>query len=265
MSTMPAIVFIVVDHDYAARLADLPTDEPVWIVDTPTNRAMTKKLWAESPNRTHLNGITLFTSTAASAEDCVIHQLEPIDLHHGIYSADPPYAGLQIIGTQPTDRLTVELAAFDLTEITITDSGFRATRPTYNTFMPPEDHEQTIRQARAHSNRSIARRNLLGVGSSLADDFVAIIGDGTFVPTRAAYLKLFKFGFDNPKASLTYERIPDTIQIATPPNQAAELGTWIATTVTGTVTHTGTYAAMWRQTPAGWQLRSELYITLTEA
>jgi hypothetical protein len=130
MSAKPAIVFIVVDRNCGALLADLPTDEPVWIVDTPTNRALTKKLWAESPNRTHLNGITLFTSFADSAEDCVIHQLETIDLHHGIYSANPLYAGLQIIGTQPTERLAVELAAFDLTEITITDSGFRATRPT---------------------------------------------------------------------------------------------------------------------------------------
>jgi ketosteroid isomerase-like protein len=128
----------------------------------------------------------------------------------------------------------------------------------------PEDHEAAIRQARAHSNRSIARRNLLGVGSSLADDFIAIIGDGTFVPTRAAYLKLFKQGFDAPKTALTYQRIPDTIQLATPPTQAAELGHWIATTATGAITHTGTYAAMWRHTPAGWQLRSELYITLTE-
>jgi ketosteroid isomerase-like protein len=127
----------------------------------------------------------------------------------------------------------------------------------------PEDHEAAIRQARAHSNRSIARRNLLGVGQSLAEDFVAILGDGTFVPSRAAYLKLFKLGFDAPKTALTYERIADTITVATPPTLAAELGHWIATAATGTITHTGTYAAMWRNTPAGWQLRSELYITLT--
>jgi ketosteroid isomerase-like protein len=134
----------------------------------------------------------------------------------------------------------------------------QATIPTaacYNNPMP-EDHEAAIRQARAHSNRSIARRNLLGVGQSLAEDFVAIIGDGTFVSSRAAYLKLFKQGFDAPRTALTYERIPDTITVATPPTQAAELGHWIATTATGT------YAAMWRHTPAGWQLRSELYITL---
>ena len=73
--------------------------------------------------------VTLFTSTSASAEDCVIHKLDTIDLHHGIYSANPPYAGFQIVGTEPTARLTGELAAYDLTKITTTDSGFRAIRP----------------------------------------------------------------------------------------------------------------------------------------
>ena len=76
--------------------------------------------------------------------------------------------------------------------------------------------ETNIRAARAHSNRSIARRNLLGVADSLAENFVAVIGDGTFVPTRAAYLKLFKQGFDAPKISLTYERIPDRIDKSLP-------------------------------------------------
>jgi len=126
-----------------------------------------------------------------------------------------------------------------------------------------EQDEANIRAARAHSNRSIARRNLLGVADSLAEDFVAIIGDGTFVPSRAAYLKLFKQNFDDPKNSLTYERIPDTIQVSATESLAAEQGHWIATTATGKVTHTGTYAAMWRHTPDGWKIRSELYVTLT--
>ena len=126
----------------------------------------------------------------------------------------------------------------------------------------PTQDESNIRAARAHSNRSIARRNLLGVADSLADNFVAVIGDGTFVPTRAAYLKLFKQGFDAPKTSLTYERIPDTIQLSTDNPLAAEQGHWIATDANNKTVYTGTYAAMWTRTPEGWKLRSELYITL---
>ena len=129
----------------------------------------------------------------------------------------------------------------------------------------PEDHESAIRAARAHYNRSIARRNLLGVADSLADDFVVVIGDGTFVPTRDAYLKLFKQGFDLPKTSLTYERTPDCIEISTDDTLASEQGHWIAKDFSGAITHTSAYSAMWRQTPDGWKLRSELYITLTDA
>ena len=125
------------------------------------------------------------------------------------------------------------------------------------------DDESAIRAARAHSNRSIARRNLLGVGDSLAENFVAVIGDGTFVPTRAAYLKLFKQGFDAPKTSLTYERIPDRIDVSSDASQASEQGHWIATDANGATTFTGTYAAMWQPTSEGWKLRSELYVTLT--
>ena len=126
----------------------------------------------------------------------------------------------------------------------------------------PQD-ESNIRAARAHSNRSIARRNLLGVADSLAENFCAIIGDGTFVPTRAAYLKLFKQGFDAPKISLTYERIPDRIDISSDASQASEQGHWIATDANNKTVFTGTYAAMWQHTPESWKIRSELYVTLT--
>jgi ketosteroid isomerase-like protein len=125
-----------------------------------------------------------------------------------------------------------------------------------------EQDEANIRAAREHSNRSIVRRNLLGVGDSLGEDFVAVIGDGSFVASREAYLKLFKQGFDAPKTSLSYERIPDRIEVSTSDPLASEQGHWIAKRADGSITHTGAYAAMWRHTPDGWKLRSELFVTL---
>jgi ketosteroid isomerase-like protein len=126
----------------------------------------------------------------------------------------------------------------------------------------PANDEAEIRAARVFSNQSIKRRNLLGVGDSLAENFVAIIGDGTFVPSRAAYLKLFKQGFDAPKTSLTYERIPDTVQVSASNPLAAEQGHWIATDANGKVAYTGTYMAMWAHSKDGWKIRSELYVNL---
>jgi ketosteroid isomerase-like protein len=122
--------------------------------------------------------------------------------------------------------------------------------------------ETAIRRARDHSNRSIARRNLLGVGDSLAEDYVGVIGDGTFVPSRAEYLRLFKQGFDCPKQSLTYVRTPEIIEVADDRSLASEQGRWTATLPSGSAAHTGTYTAMWRHTTEGWKIRSEIFVTL---
>ena len=128
--------------------------------------------------------------------------------------------------------------------------------------MNEESNEAQILRARDNSNRGIARRNLLGVGDSLGEDYVGIIGDGTFVPSRAEYLRLFKQGFDHPKQSMTYVRTPEVVHVADDQTLAAEHGSWVATLPSGSVAHTGTYAAMWRQTAAGWKIRSEIFVTL---
>ncbi len=125
-----------------------------------------------------------------------------------------------------------------------------------------ESSEAAIRRAREHSNRSITRRNLLGVGDSLAEDYVGVIGDGTFIPSRAEYLRLFKEGFDRPKQSMTYVRVPEAINVADDGSLAAENGTWTATLASGSVAFRGAYAAMWRRTLQGWKIRSEIFVTL---
>lgn len=128
--------------------------------------------------------------------------------------------------------------------------------------MNEESSEHAIRRVRENSNRAIARRNVLGTGDSLADDYVGVIGDGTFVASRAEYLKLFKAGFDHPKESMTYVRTPEVIQVADDERLAAEQGSWVATLPSGEVAFSGFYAAMWRNTPGGWKIRSETFVTL---
>ncbi|HEY4355091.1 MAG TPA: DUF4440 domain-containing protein [Acidobacteriaceae bacterium] len=128
-----------------------------------------------------------------------------------------------------------------------------------------DSDEAAILRVREHSNRSIARRNLLGVGDSLAEDYVGVIGNGTFVPSRAEYLRLFKEGFDRPKQSMTYVRTPEVVSIDNDRNLAAENGGWTATLPSGSVAFTGSYAAMWRRTQEGWKIRSELFVTLGRA
>jgi hypothetical protein len=132
----------------------------------------------------------------------------------------------------------------------------------HETGLNEESNEMVILRARENSNRAIARRNLLGVGVSLGDNYVGVIGDGTFVSSRAEYLRLFKEGFDHPKQSMTYVRTPEVVNIADDQILAAERGRWVATLPSGSIAYTDAYAAMWRRTPAGWKIRSEIFVTL---
>jgi hypothetical protein len=128
--TEPYRVFVVVDRDYGQRLAALAQIGPVWIVDTPANRTVAQQIWAAAPNRSHLEGITTFkVPEDDSPEDILIYELGTIDLHHGSYSANPPYTVLDVIGTAITARLKAELAQFGFNEFQETLQGFCAVRP----------------------------------------------------------------------------------------------------------------------------------------
>jgi hypothetical protein len=122
--------------------------------------------------------------------------------------------------------------------------------------------EELIRAARGRSNRGIAERNPHMVAESLDKDFLVIVGDGSLISSRDDYIAAFKAGFAEP-APTRYERTPDAISVSIDALLASEHGHWTATLPDGAITHTGTYAAMWRRTPSGWKLRSELFVTLS--
>jgi hypothetical protein len=123
-------VFVVVDREYGERLCELARTGPVWIVDTPNNRAAAQKIWSVDPNRSHLDGVTTFkTGGDFSREDTLSNELDTIDLHHGTYSANPPYTVLEVIGAVMSERLKTELSAFGFDEFEATAEGFCAVRP----------------------------------------------------------------------------------------------------------------------------------------
>lgn len=123
-------VFFVLDRDYGERLLELARSGPVWIVDTPQNRAVAQNLWAANPNRNHLEGVTTFKAgDDCSSEETLINELDTIDLHHGSYSADPPYTVLEVIGARLSDKLENELSRFGFNQFRATTGGFGAVRP----------------------------------------------------------------------------------------------------------------------------------------
>jgi hypothetical protein len=120
-------VMVVVDRAFGEQLESITRGIPVWIIDSPTNRAFVEKAWREYPEPSHLKGITIFNSPEdASAERSLLGQLDTIDLHHGAYSADPPYSELEVIGVVLTEAIQTALEQTGFKELHPTDSGFRA-------------------------------------------------------------------------------------------------------------------------------------------
>jgi len=128
--TQPYRVFVVVDRDFGQHLTALAEMGPVWIADTPVNKCVAQKIWAAYPRSGHLEGVTTFNvPDGTSSEDILINELGTIDLHHGTYSANPPYTVLEVIGTSITARLKAELGEYGFDHFQETARGFRATRP----------------------------------------------------------------------------------------------------------------------------------------
>jgi hypothetical protein len=126
----PYRVFVVVDRDYGQHLTALAETGPVWIADTPVNRCAAEAIWVAHPNRRHLESVTTFkVLDGTSSEDMLINELDTIDLHHGTYSANPPYTVLDVIGTPITARLKAELGEYGFDDFQETAQGFRAVRP----------------------------------------------------------------------------------------------------------------------------------------
>jgi hypothetical protein len=126
----PYKVFAIVDRSFGEKLLTLPERVPVWIVNTVVNKPMVERLWQERAAENHLTGITAFNDTdSASSEDILIARLKDIDMHHGIYSATPPYTILEVVGTHLSARLKSEMKEYGFDDFRETGDGFIAMRP----------------------------------------------------------------------------------------------------------------------------------------
>lgn len=122
-------VYVIVDRDFGERLTGIPASTPVWIVDSPPSSPVIRRLWNENPVHDHLKGITSFSDLQPSSpEELFLMELETIDLHHGIYSVDPPYSTIEAVGTALTDRILKALREYGFGKCTTTARGFIAER-----------------------------------------------------------------------------------------------------------------------------------------
>ena len=127
MSTTPYSVSVVLDRAFGSRLSELLG--PVWIVDSPVNRAIAEEVWSQFPKRNYLDGVTTFKAGETdSPEEMLVGNLDTIDLHHGFYSADPAYTVLEVVGVGLTPTIEAALADFGFDSFIVTTVGFRAVR-----------------------------------------------------------------------------------------------------------------------------------------
>ncbi len=74
--------------------------------------------------------MTLFQSKPETSPELrLIWNFETIDLHHGSYSADPPYTVINVIGTPNSAEIEAELGQYGFDEFELKSGGFRAVRP----------------------------------------------------------------------------------------------------------------------------------------
>src|ERR1700733_8626685 len=101
MSNAPYTVSVVVDRDCGPCIRELLKTGPVWVIDSETNLASAQEIWAAFPDRDHLDGVTVFQAKGDQPPtQILIDQMDTIDMHHGVYSADPAYTVVRVIGTE---------------------------------------------------------------------------------------------------------------------------------------------------------------------
>jgi hypothetical protein len=100
MALVPYKVYVVVDREFGEKPSELEDGVPLWIVETPTNKAVVQRFWNERPDEGHLTGVTTFNDlSSSSSEDLLLDHLDAIELHHGSHSSDPPYTVIEVFGT----------------------------------------------------------------------------------------------------------------------------------------------------------------------
>lgn len=120
--------------------------------------------------------------------------------------------------------------------------------------------ETAIRRVREESNRRIAAHDADGAVAMMADAVMVIPSGGSPLTGKAAVHAAFAGSFADPDF-LTYERLPDRIDIAPDGGSATETGRWTGRWKArgGYPKLGGRYTARWRQDGGRWTILSEVF------
>ncbi|THD59676.1 nuclear transport factor 2 family protein [Phenylobacterium sp.] len=115
--------------------------------------------------------------------------------------------------------------------------------------------EDAIRARRRLTNKLIAAKEASRLRPFFTADARLIPGGGGLILGATAIVEAFAAQFLDP-GFVAYVRTPETVEIDTDGDVAAETGRW-----TGNG-QTGAYMAAWRKQTGQWVIESELFVTL---
>jgi ketosteroid isomerase-like protein len=119
--------------------------------------------------------------------------------------------------------------------------------------------EDAIRARRRLTNKLIAAHEAARLKPFFAHDARLIAGDGGLILGADQIIEAFAGQFRDPDF-IDYVRTPETVEVDTTGERAAERGRWIAHWRAGEMS--GAYMAAWRRQTGQWVIESELFITL---
>ncbi len=121
-------VAIVLDPGFGAQLFALAAQHPVWIVDSPTNRAIIEAVWSQRRHDKLPREVNVFRAIEGlSAAEHVSALLSSVYAAHGPHAQDPAFTTLLVDGAEPDDALAAALLARGASRVEGTGRGVRAT------------------------------------------------------------------------------------------------------------------------------------------
>ncbi|HTI66660.1 MAG TPA: nuclear transport factor 2 family protein [Caulobacteraceae bacterium] len=120
--------------------------------------------------------------------------------------------------------------------------------------------ETAILTRRKLTNRLIAEHRAARLRPFFADDASVMVGGGAALLGADTVVAAFDAQFRD-AAFVTYERTPQTVEVAADGQTAAEAGRWTGRWL-GRPDMTGRYLAAWTKVRGQWVIAQELYVTL---
>ena len=123
-------VILIVDPAFDARLQTQFGSAPVWLVESPSNRALAEQLRLGYLTATDATLLTVFTGDlGASGADRVLAILGTVAEHHGAWSTNGDeltMTGLRVIGADVTRDVAAACRDYGLPHIAAAEYGFVA-------------------------------------------------------------------------------------------------------------------------------------------